>query len=210
MIKVWLLVCGMVVGVIPLLAQGRDGSLIKVSGLVVEGDSSYGVAGAHVWIPRARIGTVSNSMGFFQINALPGDTVVFSYIGFAKHYLPVPSDFKEPALTVIVDLKAESTMLPAVTVYPYGTVELFKEAFLALELPDSERERLEKTLSGSTINAISNITPMDYSSNYRHFMNQQINTQATQNNHPTFSIADPFAWRRFIRSVKKGELKKKR
>jgi hypothetical protein len=190
-------------------AQGREGNIIRVTGLVVEGDSSYGVPGAHIWIPTARLGTISNPMGFFQINAVPGDTVVFSYVGFEKHKLAIPLDFKDPALTIIVDLKAESTLLPAVTIYPYSSVELFKEAFLALDLPLSEREKLEKTLGSSTVSTMSNNLGMDYGSNHRQFMNQQIGAQSSQNNHPTFSIADPFAWRRFIKSVKKGELKRK-
>ncbi len=190
-------------------SQGRDANIIKVSGLVVEGDSSYGVPGVHIWIPAAGLGTISNAMGFFQINAVPGDTVIFSYVGYTKHKLAIPDDFKDPALTIIVDLKAEPTVLPAVTIYPYSSVELFKEAFLALDLPLSERERLEQTLGSSTVMAMSSNMGMDYSSNHRQFMNQQIGAQSTQNNHPTFSIADPFAWRRFIKSVKKGELKKK-
>ena len=52
-------------------AQGEKNT-IQLSGLIVDGDSAYGVPGVHIYIPRAGIGTTSNPVGFFSLPTLVG------------------------------------------------------------------------------------------------------------------------------------------
>jgi hypothetical protein len=51
--------------------------------------------------------------------------------------------------------------------------------------------------------------PMDGRQNYTAAMNGQIRRMEKGNSVPTLSLLDPFAWARFIESVKRGDLKKK-
>jgi len=174
---------------------------------VIDGDSSYGVPGVHIYIPNA-VGTTSNHIGFFQLPTQVGDTVVIRALGYKQQQLVVP-EREDLGFSVIIDLKTDTTMLPIVEVYPYPTKELFKEAFLALQLPDQEIKNMEKNLDPETITWMSQNMAMDGSINYRNYMNQYISTSANSNFSPSFSILNPFAWARFIRSIKKGDLKKK-
>ncbi len=189
-------------------AQG-DPEVIQMSGIIVDGDSSYGVPGVHVWIPSAGVGTVSNQVGLFALPTMVGDTVIFSAVGYKKQKFIVPQK-KDKGFTVLIDLQTDTTFLPVVEVFPYPTEELFKEAFLALELPvDKRKENMEKNLNQQALNRMAASLPMGGGSNHRYYMNQQSNAISNQFFSPSFSILNPFAWAEFIKSVKRGDLKKK-
>ncbi len=188
-------------------AQGQRGT-IQLSGLVVDGDSAYGVPGVHIYIHRAGLGTISNQVGFFNLPVISGDTVVFSAIGYKKQQLIVPQR-QDMGLSVLIDLKTDTTLLPVVEVFPFPTEELFKEAFLALQLPDEGRRNIAKNLDPDALTRMAMALPMDGSGNYRHYMGQQINHSSNRYFAPTFSFLNPFAWAQFIKSVKRGDLKKK-
>ena len=190
-------------------AQGKD-KVIYLSGLISSGDSSYGIPGVHIYIPKAGIGTVSNSAGLFRIRALPGDTVVFSHIAYQKQTLVVPVDDYEMAMTVLVDMQTDEKLLPMVTIFPYPSEEVFKEAFLALDVETQQEKNMRKNLSSERITEMAKDLEMDGGGNHRFYMNQQANYLHNQYFMPTLSLTDPFAWSKFIKSVKNGDLKKKK
>lgn len=189
-------------------AQGKRNT-VTVSGIVVEGDSSYGIPGVHIYIPKARIGTITNSVGFFTLPTQIGDTLLISAVGYKTHRLVVP-DTSEEGISVLIDMQMDTTMLPIVEIYPYPTKELFKEAFLSLKLPDDKvYENFERNLNERELTALARQLDMSASANHRYFMNQQVYFNANRNFSPTFSFLNPFAWAQFIKSVKRGDLKKK-
>jgi hypothetical protein len=190
------------------LAQGERNT-INVSGIVVEGDSSYGIPGVHIYIPKARIGTITNSVGFFSIPSQIGDTLIISAVGYKTHQLLIP-ERSEEGISILIDMQADTTMLPVVEIYPYPTKELFKEAFLALELPDNKvYENFEKNLNQEQLAKLAKELEVGGSANHRYYMNQQIHFNANKNFAPSFSFLNPFAWAQFIKSIKRGDLKKK-
>jgi len=190
-------------------AQG-DPEVMQMSGIIVDGDSSFGVPGVHIYIPKAGTGTVSNQVGLFALPTMAGDTVIFSAVGYKKQRFIVPRK-NDKGFTVLIDLQTDTTFLPIVEVFPYPTEELFKEAFLALELPrDQRRENMERNLNQQALNRMAAALPMDGGSNHRYYMNQQSNAISNQFFAPSFSLLNPFAWAQFIKSVKRGDLKKKK
>ena len=190
-------------------AQGKD-KVIYLSGVIISGDSSYGVPGVHVYIPAAGVGTVSNTAGLFRIRALPGDTVVFSHIAYQEQTLVIPKDDYEMAMTVLIDMQTDDKLLPMVTIFPYPSEEVFKEAFLALDLQTQAEKNMRKNLSSERIAEMAKQLEMDGSGNHRFYMDQQANYLHNRYFMPTLSLTDPFAWSRFIKSVKNGDLKKKK
>ncbi len=188
-------------------AQGEQSS-IQLSGIVVDGDSSYGVPGVHIYVPRAGRGAVSNHVGFFSLRTMIGDTVIVRAVGYKQQKLVVPQR-DDLGFTVLIDLKTDTTFLPVVEVFPYPTKELFKEAFLALKLPDKRYENMEKNLNPEMLRYMVMNTGMDAGSNFRYFMDRQVNYAANRNFSPSYSFLNPFAWAEFIRSVKRGDLKRK-
>lgn len=190
------------------LAQGKS-NVIQLSGLVLGEDSTSALAGANVYVPTAGRGTSTNQYGYFSLPVLPGDSVLFSTVGYKRQYYLVPENQKE-SLTLIVELDTDTTFLPAVEVFPYPTEEIFKEAILALKLPNQEqyanmRENLAEDLLARMFEAM----PMDGSMNHRYFMNQQFDRVQYAGPRPN-PLLNPFAWAEFIKSIKRGDLKRKK
>jgi len=190
-------------------AQGER-KVVTFSGIIVDGDSSYGVRGVHVYVPRAGRGTVTDQFGYFSMPTLVGDTVIISAVGYKTHKMVIPRR-DDNAFSVMINLNIETTYLPEVEILPFPTEELFKEAFVALKLPDQEKyDNMERNLSQERLVRMSAAMPMDGSLNYRNYMNTSINTMANRNFATTLPLLNPFAWAQFIQSIKRGDLKRKK
>ncbi len=187
--------------------QGQDKAVI-FTGIVVGGKNSEPLPGAYIFNSSAGRGTISNTNGYFIINVFPGDSVVFSFVGFKKQYHIIPKKI-EQNYSAIVDLKEDVKTLAEVKVYPYPTEELFKEAFVNYKLPDArEREALAKATDQRTLSALGYANGMGAMANYRNFMQSQQN-MLTNKTFVSTQLLNPIAWASFIQSVKKGELTRK-
>jgi hypothetical protein len=190
-------------------AQGQK-EIIQFSGVIVDEDStSTGLFGVHVYVPKAGRGTVTNRYGYFSLPVLEGDSVMISAVGYQKQHFIIPGD-QGDSFTVLVELAVDTTILSTVEIFPYPTEELFKEAILALNLPvddDSQKDNLGEEVLARMAESMS----MDASQNYKYYMNQQFyelhNAYSQQRfNNP---LLNPINWASFIKSLRKGDLKKK-
>jgi hypothetical protein len=59
--------------------------------MVAESDNRTGMPGVTIMNKISRMGTVSNESGRFAIDAMPGDTLEFSLLGYYKKSLTVPT-----------------------------------------------------------------------------------------------------------------------
>ena len=190
-------------------AQGRDLPIIQLSGVVLQPDSSGGVLGVHVYVPKAGRGTTTNQFGYFSMPTLVGDSVVISAVGFQKQHYIVPDDQGE-AITVIIPLKEDTIMLPEIEVFPYPTEELLKEAILAMRLPNAaDYDAIHQNLNEQVMAEMFRTMPMDASQNYKYYMNQRL-TYLNDGFGPRYNpLFNPFAWGEFFKSLKRGDLKRK-
>ncbi|MDF9794792.1 hypothetical protein OKW21_000055 [Catalinimonas alkaloidigena] len=189
-------------------AQGKS-SVIQLSGLVLGEDSTSALAGANIYVPAAGRGTSTNQYGYFSLPVLAGDSVILSSIGYKKQYYLVPEDQKE-SLTIVVELQTDTTYLPGVVVFPFPTEEIFKEAVLALELPDQDQyDNMNENLNADLLARMFEAMPMDGSMNHRYFMNQQFDRLQYGSGPRPNPLLNPFAWAEFIKSLKRGDFKKK-
>jgi CarboxypepD_reg-like domain len=178
---------------------------------VVGGANSEPLPGAYVFNSSAGRGAIANESGYFILSVFPGDSIIFSYVGFKKQFHIIPQKI-EQSYSAIVDLKEDVKMLAEVKVYPYPTEELFKEAFINYKLPDSkERDALARATDKRSLAMLAKTMGMGASANYRSFMSQQQNAVINRgfNNNITSALMNPIAWMSFIQSVKKGDLTKK-
>ncbi len=188
-------------------AQGGR-KVITFSGLVVQGDSAYGVPGVNIYVPKAGRGTSTDYRGFFSMPTWEGDTVEVTAIGFQRHRVIIPR-VTDMSYHVVINLKESTTMLAGVEVLPYSNEEQFKEAFIALNLPSKELENMEKNLSPNAIRQMAFSMPMDGSLNYKFYMNQQATQMGNRNFATTIPFLNPFAWIELIKSIKRGDFKRK-
>lgn len=185
--------------------------VLQFSGVVVGEDSTSGVPGVNIYVPKAGRGTTTNRYGYFSMPALVGDSIVISAVGYKKQHYIVPGDQGE-SITVVVELLMDTTYLPTLEIFPYPTEEMFKEAILALRLPDRIDEN-SKNLGEDVLAKMFREMPMDGSMNHSYYMKQRFNRISTQYmskdpryNNPLFN---PLNWAKFIKSIKRGDFRRK-
>lgn len=200
----------MIVLIFPGIAVGQSSNaVVMINGLVVTGTEQYGLPGVNVYIPRAGRGTSTNSYGYFSLATRQGDSLVFSAIGYKRQHFIVRGT-EDGTISLIINLKDDTTFLPEIEILPYPTEQIFKEAFLALELPvDRNAVNMQRNLHEQLLARMVFHGEMDGSENFKHYMNQQIIGGQNRYFQQTFSILNPFAWGRFIQSAKRGDLRRK-
>lgn len=207
-----ILILSGIIGSRDVFAQGEQKAII-FSGIVVAGKTSERLPGAYIFIPKAGTGKLANSDGSFTIPVFPGDSIVYSYVGYKKQHHVIPRNFNSDTYSAIVAMQEDVTLLSEVKIYPYATEEEFKKAFLALQLPDqADRDVLARSTSAEYINRMVAQVPNNGQTNYRYTMDQQLfgrESAAGKNFATTFPFLNPFAWAKFVKSVKNGDLKQK-
>jgi len=188
-------------------AQGQK-RVIQLSGIILGKDSTQGgVPGVNVYVPKAGRGTSTNSLGFFSMPVLVGDSVVISSVGYERQFYIIPNHSSE-FLTLIFELSEDVTYLRELLVTPFPTEEVFKEAVLALNLPLNDDAYDKNNLDAELLALILRTTPMDGYSNQR-FMLDQLNATQTSKYVPiTNPLLNPFNWAKFIQSLKQNKKKK--
>lgn len=173
--------------------------LIQLSGVVFAKDSIM-LPGVHVFIPKAGRGSVTNSLGFFSLAVQTGDSIVFSSVGYKRQHYIVPNDSPE-SLTILVELVDDVTYLQEVTIMPFPTEEVFKEAVLALNIP-LEQEINPENLNMELFVLMMRTTPMDANMNYRYYMDQYASSISGQYAPRTSGYLNPFNWVKFLKQMR--------
>lgn len=186
-------------------AQGTRRHIIQLSGIVLGEDSTSGLPGVHVYVPKAGRGTSTNPTGFFSMPVLPGDSLVISAVGYIRQHYIVPN-LPEDFLTIVVEMSTDNTFLREVTILPFPTEEVFKQAVLALNVPmDNGIDR--RNLNAELMALMMRTTPMDGNLNYRYYMEQYNSSIYNKQMGITNPFLNPFNWARFFRDLKANKKK---
>ncbi len=183
-------------------AQSNE-TVLQFTGIVVNEENEYGVPGVHIYTMKGGRGTTTNVYGYFSMPVLPGDSLIVSAVSFEKEQIFIPANRKED-LTVIIRLKSDTTFLPELEVYPFPSEELFKEAVLALQLPNQyDLNNMQQNVDQEMLNKIYRGTALGASGNHYMYMNQQSAAYNQRFQVNSISLMNPFAWSKFIKSLKK-------
>ena len=197
------------VGMFIFLAQvgfGQDTpkkDVIQFSGVVVTQDSTMGIPGVNVYVPKGGRGTSTNMYGYFSFPVLAGDSVVISAVGLRKKHIIIPSISKDN-YTVIIPMEEDTTMLEEQVISPFPTEEMFKEAVLAMQLPNQQGlNSMDEHLNPAQLAMLAQNMPMDGSMNYR-FYTQMHSQYLFDGSGPRYNpLLNPLAWMDFFKSLKK-------
>lgn len=185
--------------------QGKQ-RVVQLSGFVTIGDSLYGVSSVNVFVPKTGRGVQTNRYGFFSLPVLTGDTVVFSALGYKKQTLVIPGNYPSTSYSIIMQMQEEAIELAEVQVIPWATERDFKDAVLALRLPDEGRSAANRNLDPERLKELFTVVPMDGAANSKVFnQHQQIQSQ----NRYLIPTVSPFAIIKLIDMLRNGEFKKK-
>lgn len=175
--------------------------VLQLSGIILGEDSVSGLPGVHVYVPKRMDGTTTNYLGYFSLPVLEGDSIVFSAVGYERQSYVVPKGLGKQ-VTLLVEMVTDITYLDNVTIMPFPTEEIFKEAVLALNLPDDDKEIDRNNLNQELLTLMMRTAPMDAEMNYRHYMDQMIYNQTYRYGMRPNPFLNPFNWAKFIKSLK--------
>jgi len=169
---------------------------------------------AHVIVQKDYRATATDPQGRFTIITYPRDTLLVSCIGFKPRKIPVPNISYADSKHYIKDIILEEDVisLSEVVILPWRTYQEFKDAFLALELPEDDLQRAYHNIAiiqEQIYNAIAN-RPASPTANFRDITNARTNRMMTYGHmYPTYQITNPFAWAQFFQALRNGEFQKK-
>jgi hypothetical protein len=103
-----------------------------ISGRVVADSTQAALQGVSIVARPSRFGTISQASGTFQLKANPGDTLIFSSIGFENGRYVVT---KSPSQVIKVVLKEKSTLLKEVEVSTRPSPEKINRALRNMKRP---------------------------------------------------------------------------
>jgi hypothetical protein len=172
----------------------------------------------YILIQKRKQVSTTNYEGFFSFVAVPGDTVLFTHVGFIQQKLWVPDTLPDNTYLTMVVLEWETTLLEPVLVYPWPRPENFKAEFLAMNIPTTEFDIAQRNLAIQELKAQAMAMGYD-AAEMQDYMIMQQNKQLYntgryygQNGGAAIlgAITNPFAWAQFFDALKRGDYKSKK
>lgn len=185
----------------------RDKDLVQFSGVVVSSDSLQPIPYCDVYIQNAQRGTTSDYNGYFSFVAKKKDIIEFTAMGYKKATFIIPDSLTRDRYSLIQALTYDTIFLSESVIYPWPSIEQFKEAFIKLSVPDDDYEIARKNLSQAYIKEKALNYPMDGTMNYRNAMDMQTSKLYYVGQLPPNNLLNPFAWAKFIKMWREGKLK---
>jgi hypothetical protein len=204
------------VGLFMLLSTGLNGQrrsypdeeLVQFSGIVRDLQHRP-LPDVNIIILNDRRGTTSDLRGMFSFVVHPKDTVLFSHMGHKGTIHVIPDSLGGQQYPSDIFMVSDTFHLAEVRIYPWKTYQEFKEAFLALDLPDDDEQRAYQNIALIKTQIRLNRDGMEPSPtvNFREVMRQEYNQLYTAGQSPYYTIFDPLRWARFFESLRRGDFK---
>jgi hypothetical protein len=161
----------------------------------------------NIIILNERRGTTSDQRGLFSFVVRPSDTILFSHMGHKATFHVIPDSIGGQQYPADIFMVSDTFRLAEVRIYPWKTYQEFKEAFLALELPDDDQQHAYHNIALIKTQIKVNEMGTTPNVNFREVMKQQYNQLYTAGQYPYYTIFDPMRWARFFESLRRGDFR---
>lgn len=178
--------------------------VIQIYGIVRTSDTTSILPGASIQIKGSNRGTIANDNGIYSIAVSSGDQIIFSFIGFKKTVIDIPSQLNTDQLEISPILLEDTTYLPTAIVNPLPTADEFRRIFLSTPIVKTQQDIARENLNIKTMLQQMRYLPRDAQSIYSMNVRQQIQQTTQRGLVPSSGIFNPLAWASFIRSLKEG------
>lgn len=185
-------------------ASAQEKKVVQLSGIVVADDGNTELPGVHVYVPAYGRGTTTNAYGYFSMPALVGDHVVLSSVGFIKQEFIVPSG-TNGRVNVMLQMETDTVYLENIDITPFLSEKMFKQAILAMRLPEDRGRAAGSRLDGDVLSAMVGSMPYDAQLNATYYFNQQQYYMQDSYGPRSNPFLNPFNWAKFINSLNKGK-----
>jgi len=197
-------------GTSSLRAQDRDDDLIQFSGVVITGDSLSPVPFTNVLIENTDKGTMTDYYGYFSFVAQKGDSILFSSIGYERARFIIPDTLTTNRYSLIQILDKDTITLRETVIYPWPTREQFKQAFLDMEVPETDFDRAQRNLAQADMIARMDAAMPSGGETFKYSMQQYQQQIYYAGQAPPINVLNPVAWSQFIKAWKRGDFKSDR
>jgi len=178
-----------------------------VSGIIT--DEVYRpVPGVAVISKKLKKGAVSERSGIYSITSTPGDTIFFRAVGFKRYHTIIPETFEERHCEVDITLDVDTIQIKEVNILPWKNYSEFIKDISKERPADPLIENMNDNIASIYV-AITNQRNVKISpeAGYRYAMEQNFSAMATRGQYPINNLLNPFAWSKFISSIKNGLFK---
>jgi hypothetical protein len=187
-------------------SETKSGKLIQFSGIITDVDSNEVVP--YVTITNQSFKEqkyAANYQGYFSFIAHPGDTLLFSAVGFTSKTFVLPTVITDSKFTAMIKLKSEIVYLKTVRVNPWATVEEFTKDFLSMKVADDDMAIAKRNVSPQALRGMIKTLPRDgqeiSNGNYRYNFDRMMNVNMRQTN----PLLNPFAWGKLMQTIFNGD-----
>lgn len=190
------------------IGQNHERDLIQFSGVIVSQDSLKSIPFCNIIIKNTRRGTMADFYGFFSFVAQKRDTIEISSVGYKRAIFIIPDTLTVNRYSLIQALGSDTMMLSETVIYPWPTVEQFRQAFLKVKVPEDDYDRAMKNLALEEMKERYKNYGMDASMNYRNYIENKTSQLYYAGQYPTNNLLNPLAWAKFIQAWREGKFKK--
>jgi hypothetical protein len=154
-------------------------------------------------------GSSADLDGFFSFVALPGETIVFSRIGYKTVEIKLDDTLVSDKYQWIQIMTEDNILLPEAIIMPWPSREHFKQEFLAIDITDELRSNAEANLAEEKMKEIRYSVPADGRETTSLLIKQQATDYVYTGQIKPQNIFNPLAWKKFIDAWRRGDFKKK-
>jgi len=176
---------------------------IQMTGIVIT-DSMYRIPFTKVIDITTNRGVIADYYGYFALVVHPGDTIMFSSLGFKKKMYVISDTTTIESFSLVQILKMDTLSSPVVDVYPWPSREEFADYFVNMDIPDDDLQRAKQRLTPQEMAFVGALMNGDAlmaynSSQQMYYQNQYTRGQGPQNN-----LLNPSAWADFLKGFGTG------
>jgi hypothetical protein len=185
-----------------------DENLVQFSGIVRDLEHRP-LPNVNIIILADKRGTTSDRRGMFSFVVRTKDTILFSHMGHKGTIHVIPDSIGGQQYPADIFMVSDTFQLAEVRIYPWKTYQEFKEAFLALDLPDDDEQRAYHNIALIKTQIKMNRNGSNPNPNiaFREVMRQEYNQLYTAGQTPYYTIFDPMRWAKFFKALKRGDFK---
>jgi len=179
---------------------------VRLSGIVMDADSRKEVPYVNIQISGTQYGTSSDNTGYFSVFINPGDTLVFTSIGYQDAAFIMPYKVGAKTYSLVQLMRKETMLLDEVVVFPWPTLSNFEQAFLDTQPKKDGMKELITEVKRDMNKTVNDNREYEY-------YYDQMRYQKLYELHGTIppnNFLNPVRWSNFIQDVKEGKFKKQK
>lgn len=182
-------------------AQKQINQTVRLTGIVMDADERSPLPYVSVRISGTVYGTATDSNGYFSIFMNPGDTLVFTSIGYHEAHFIMPYEMRDHAYSLVQLMRQAAVMLNEVVVFPWPTLEQFEQAFLEVK-PKRNMTDLVEEMQRNMLKDNQKYNLTEYEADQMRYQRlYRVSGEIPPNN-----FLNPVRWSNFIRDIRKGKV----